>query len=145
METQAREIRYDGIHCALVVRELSGAALMLTISGTDIGEFGDAPMQALSEWTAGARDFHLFHLFIDARDVRGASIEVSGDWAVWLAANRARFHRISMLTGSRFVEVTADFVRRFADLQGIMRIYTEAAAFDAAVAEAAGAAALSKS
>jgi hypothetical protein len=31
--------------------------------------------------------------------------------------------------------MTADFVRRFADLQGLMRIYTEPAAFDAALEE----------
>ena len=75
------------------------------------------------------------HLFIDARDVRGASIEVSGEWAGWLQAHKADLLYISMLTGSRFVEITAGFVRRFADLQGIMRIYTEPTAFDAALAE----------
>ena len=40
-----------------------------------------------------------------------------------------------MLTGSRFVQVTADFVRRFADLRDMMCIYTEPAAFDAALVE----------
>jgi hypothetical protein len=35
-----------------------------------------------------------------------------------------------MLVGSRFIEVTADFVRRFAALEGVMRIYTDPAAFD---------------
>ena len=43
---------------------------------------------------------------------------------------------ISMLTGSRYVEITADFVRRFAALEGIMRIYTEPAIFDAVLADA---------
>jgi hypothetical protein len=75
-------------------------------------------------------------LFIDARDVVGASIEVSGDWAQWLSRNRQNLRSIDMLTGSRFIEVTADFVRRFADLQGLMRIYTDAASFDDAVSQA---------
>jgi hypothetical protein len=74
--------------------------------------------------------------FIDARDVRGASIEVSGEWAAWLRGHRTHLREINMLTGSRFIEVTADFVRRFAALEGVMRIYTEPAAFDAALAEA---------
>jgi len=64
------------------------------------------------------------------------SIEVSGEWAVWLGKHRVQLREINMLTGSRFVEVTADFVRRFAELEGVMRVYTEAAAFDAALADA---------
>jgi hypothetical protein len=35
-----------------------------------------------------------------------------------------------MLTGSRFVQLTANFVRNFAQFGELMRIYTEAAAFD---------------
>ncbi|MEO8371743.1 MAG: hypothetical protein ABI806_21320 [Candidatus Solibacter sp.] len=108
------------------MRDYAGVVVM-KISGTDIGEFGDAPMLELAKCVAGAE------LFIDARDVRGASIEVSGEWAEWLRAHKTHLRGINMLTGSRFVEVTADFVRRFAGLEGSMRIYTEAAAFDAAL------------
>jgi phage regulator Rha-like protein len=35
-----------------------------------------------------------------------------------------------MLTGSRFVQMTADFVRRFAELGDCMLIYTEPSVFD---------------
>jgi phage regulator Rha-like protein len=41
-----------------------------------------------------------------------------------------------MLTGSRFIQMTAEFVRRFAALEGIMRICTEPSAFDTALAQA---------
>lgn len=77
------------------------------------------------------------HLFIDARDVRGASIEVSGEWAGWLSANRAILESVTMLTGSRFIQLTAEFVRRYSSLEGSMRICTEPAVFDYAVLEAA--------
>jgi hypothetical protein len=129
---ESRKTHFDGIHCSLSIQKVAGGVVILKISGTDIGEFGDAPMQALQECLAGAGPVHLF---IDARDVRGASIDVSGEWAGWLREHKADLKNISMLTGSRFVEVTADFVRRFAALQGMMRIYTEPAAFDAALAE----------
>ncbi len=99
----------------------------MRITGTDIGELGDAPMQGLDRRLA---DSPPVHFFIDARETRGASIEVSGEWAVWLSARKARFRRISMLVGCRFIEVTADFVRRFAALEGVMRIYTDATAFE---------------
>ena len=122
-------VQFAGVHCTLSVRDYSGVVVM-SISGTDIGEFGDAPMLELAKCVDGAGPVELF---IDARDVRGASIEVSGEWAEWLRAHKAHLRGINMLTGSRFVEVTADFVRRFAGLQGTMRIYTETAAFDAAL------------
>jgi phage regulator Rha-like protein len=61
---------------------------------------------------------------------------VSGEWAIWLRAQKANLQSISMLTGSRYVEITADFVRRFAELESIMRVYTDPVAFDAALAEA---------
>lgn len=62
-------------------------------------------------------------------------IDVSGEWAGWLRTHKPQLRDINMLTGSRFVQVTAEFVRRFAGLQGVMRIYTEPAAFDEALAK----------
>ena len=67
------------------------------------------------------------------REVRGASIEVSGEWARWLRAHKVQLREVSMLTGSRYVQVTADFVRRFSDLEGVMKIYTDEKAFDEAL------------
>lgn len=52
---------------------------------------------------------------------------------MWLRAHRDRLHQIHMLTGSRFVQLTADFVRRFAELGDAMLIYTDGAAFDDAL------------
>lgn len=72
-------------------------------------------------------------LFIDARGGRSASLDVSSDWARWLGKNRASFRHVSMLTGSRFVRLSAAFVRKFADLGDLMRIYTDAAAFEGAL------------
>jgi len=120
------EIRYDGVHCSFRIERPAAGVVVLRISGTDVGELGDAPMQGLDD-CLGASPV-LF--FIDARETRGASIDVSGEWAVWLSARKGRFSRISMLVGSRFIEMTADFVRRFAALEGLMRIYTDPAAFD---------------
>ncbi len=126
------EIHLDGIHCALSLQRYPHGVVILRISGTDIGEFGTRPMLALQEMLI---DNKAAHLFIDARDVRGASISVSGEWAQWLRAQKAKLQNISMLTGSRYVEITASFVRHFAELESIMRIYTDPEIFDAAVSE----------
>ena len=131
--TASRETHFNGVHCSLTIQEFPRGVVIVKISGTDIGEFGDAPMLELKQCLTGIDPIHLF---IDARDVRGASIDVSGEWARWLRAHKAQLRDISMLTGSRFVEITAGFVRRFADLQETMRVYTEPAAFDAALTAA---------
>jgi hypothetical protein len=107
---------------------------VVRLTGWDTGEFGDAPMKEL------AKDFsknHPIQLFIDARAVKGATIDVSNDWALWLRANRAQFAHVSMLTGAPFVQLTARFVQRFAELGETMRIYGDARAFDAALRDAA--------
>lgn len=107
--------------------------MVLTIAGSDVGEFGDAPMLVMDEWLAGIGGVQLF---IDARAVRGASVDVSGAWANWLERKKPQLSGITMLTGSPFVRITAEFVRAFAGLDGIMRICTEPAVFDKALAEA---------
>jgi hypothetical protein len=127
------EILYDGIHCNLLIQQFPNGVVVLRISGTDIGEFGEAPMKALNDWVVGPSPIDFF---IDARDVRGASIEVSGEWAGWLNKHKDALSSVTMLTGSRFIQITAEFVRRFASLEGIMRICSEPEVFDGALAQA---------
>jgi hypothetical protein len=105
---------------------------VIVLTGNDVGEHGSAPFLELS------RDVEEgpFELFIDARDSRGVTLDVSGSWARWLSENKSSLRRVNMLTGSRFVELTANFVRDFADLGDLMRIYADAEAFDAALAQA---------
>jgi hypothetical protein len=126
-------IRYDGAHCCLVLERNEPSVIVLRISGTDVGEFGEAPMRDLDRWLAEMRDPELF---IDARDGRGATIDVSGVWAIWLGKRKAKLRAVTMLAGTRFIHLTAEFVRRFSELEGTMRISTEADAFDGALAEA---------
>ena len=127
------EIHYDAIHCELTIRKHPGHVVLMIIRGSDVGEFGEAPMQALEDTVRPERPVDFF---IDAREVRGASIAVSGEWAAWLGSHREGLRSVTMLTGSRFIQVTAEFVRRFASLEGVMRICTDEKAFDAALAEA---------
>lgn len=124
-------IHYEGIYCDLSVEAPAPGVVVVTFAGHDVGEFGAFPMQVVEEHLAEGRDTELY---IDARRTKAASVEVSGDWALWLGTHRDRFAHVSMLTGSRFIEVTAGFVRGFSELEDVMRLYTDAAAFDEALA-----------
>jgi hypothetical protein len=117
-------------HCVLTIERPRPRVVLVTFVGRDVGELGDAPFEEL------AHDFAepgAIELFIDARGAKSASMDVSGSWAVWLGANGQRFEHVSMLTGSRFIQLTAEFVKNFAALGAKMRLYTEADAFEAAL------------
>lgn len=126
-------ICFDGAHCSIVLERPTESVVLLRISGTDTGEFRNIPMQALDDWLTPLTPVKLF---IDARAVRGASIDVSSEWAGWLSAHRDQLTAVTMLTGSRLIQLTAEFVRRFADLNGIMWICTEPEVFDLALSQA---------
>ncbi len=121
---------YEGIHCRLAIEQPVPGVILVSLTGWDVGEFGDAPLKELDKFLGDDP----VQLFIDARAVRGATVDVSSEWAQWLRRNRTRFAHISMLAGAPFVQLTARFVQRFADLGEAMRIYTDPAAFDKALA-----------
>ncbi len=125
-----KEVRWEGIHFSMAIERPAAGTVVVRFSGWDAGEFGDMPMLELAKDLSNEARIELF---IDAREVKGASIEVSGDWSQWLGKHRTSFKHISMLTGSRFIQVTANFVRRYGELGELMRIYTEPAAFDEAL------------
>jgi len=136
IDTSSRSaVRFHGAHCSIVIERPSPGVVVLRISGRDVGEFGDRPMREIDGDLEGGP----IELCVDARLVQGASLDVSSDWAQWLRKHRDRFRRVSMLTSTRFIQMTADFVRRFTGLGDIMRVYTDPAAFDDALAAAAAA------
>jgi hypothetical protein len=124
-------IEYEGVHSSLAIRRPAPGVAVVVLSGSDIGEFGDLPMRELQKDLAC---FNAIELFIDARAVRGASIEVSAEWALWLRSHRASFNRLNMLTGSRYIQITAAFVRRFSGLADLMNVFTDRVAFDESLA-----------
>ena len=123
-------VEHEGVHSGLTISRPGPAIVVVVLSGTDIGEFADFPMRELAKDLAR---FGTIELFIDARAVRSASIEVSSEWAQWMSAHRTQLSQVSMLTGSRYIQITADFVRRFAGLIDRMKIFTDQGAFDEAL------------
>lgn len=124
----APPVRLEGIHCQMVILRPVSGLIYVAIVGNDIGEFGEVPFREIARELDAVRPAELF---IDGRETRTASIDVSNEWAMFLRKHRDCFRRVTMLTGSRFVQISADFVRRFADLDALMVLTEEPAAFDA--------------
>lgn len=133
--TSEKHVRLEGRHCAMELGELAPGVVLVVIEGTDVGELGQRPFETLSRLLPPDGRVELF---VDARAARGPSIDVSTEWALWLGNNRARLLHVSMLTASRFVNLTADFVSRFAELGESMRVYTDPAVFEGALSNATG-------
>jgi hypothetical protein len=129
MNENTAEWRRQSRSSSLSIQRPARGVVVLVVTGTDIGEHGEGPFAEL------ARDVEAgpFELFVDARESRAVALDVSGSWARWLAGRREALVRVNMLTGSRFVELTAAFVRDFAELGERMRVYTDAAAFESAL------------
>jgi hypothetical protein len=120
---------FEGLHSTLEITLPAKHVVLVTIAGRDGGEHGNGPLAVLDAELARGP----LTLFIDARRTLGASVDVSNEWAQWLRTHRDQLHRIHMLTGSRFVQLTADFVRRFSELGDAMLVYTDGPAFDEAL------------
>ncbi len=132
MHRSAADVRWQSPSSSLEITRPAAGVVVLVVTGTDIGEHGEAPFGEL----ANDIEAGVFELFVDARESRAVALDVSGVWARWLSRHRERLVRINMLTGSRFVALTANFVRNFAELGERMRIDTDAVAFDDALAAA---------
>jgi hypothetical protein len=133
------DVAFRSEHCTISIgRPVSGVVVVLLV-GNDVGQFGDAPFKALAEDLDGPAPIELF---IDARAGVAATMDVSSEWALWLAQHRRSFRHVSMLTGSRFIQLSASFVRKFADLGEAMRIYTDPATFEGALTNSIANAAL---
>src|SRR4051812_500216 len=131
------DVIFRGEHCTLRIQRPAPAVVVCVLTGSDVGEFGNTPFIELArdvaeppKGTTGPK----LELFIDARGGLAASLDVSSEWAIWLGTHKRRFRHVSMLTGSRFIQLSAGTVRKFADMGELMRLYTDPAAFEGALA-----------
>jgi hypothetical protein len=123
--------RLESPSCSFLIERRTSTLLYVRIDGHDVGEFGELPMRCLEAFLPAELPAELY---IDARRTRGATMSVSNAWSAWLGRHRARFAAIHMLAGSRYVLFTAEFVRRFSELEQLMRVHTSEQDFDAALA-----------
>jgi hypothetical protein len=123
--------RLESPACKFLIERRASSLVYVRIDGHDVGEFGELPMRCIEAFLPAELPAELF---IDARRTRGATMSVSNAWSAWLGRNRERFAAIHMLAGSRYVHFTAEFVRRFSELEQLMRVHTSEADFDAALA-----------
>jgi hypothetical protein len=123
------ERTWQGKSSSMGISRPKPGILLVVVTGMDIGEHGEAPFAELTKDI----DSEPVQLFVDARHSQGVTLDVSGRWARWLANHRDSLQSVHMLTGSRFVQLTASFVRDYASLGERMCIYTAPEEFEQAL------------
>ena len=116
--------------CAIAISRVAKRRVLVRLLGADHGELGVEPFRELEKSFA---EDGLLELFFDLHSAKGATMDVVGSWALWLRRNHARLGRVSMLTGSTFVRLSARTVQHFSELGDKVQLYADPAEFAGAL------------
>lgn len=120
---------------------LSPGALLVTIAGNDTGQFGTA---ALDEIRLEILRHGELDLLIDAHEAALVSTAVSQEWTRFFSDNRKQLRRVSVLTGSRLVNLAVAIAQHLSHTGKLIQIYSDRELFDEARARVAMHAALDR-
>lgn len=123
--------RFHAEGCQLSIAEPRAQRVLIVLEGTDAGRLGREPFQELEKRFDASRPLELF---FDLRAARGATLEASGSWAVWLRANQQHLRRVNMLFARPVIGLSAKTVARFSQLGDKAKLYSNPADFERALA-----------
>lgn len=106
----------------------SPGALDITIEGVDRGQFGSAPLDEIAR--AILRDRPL-ELFVDASAASMPVVDVSRQWTQFFALNQKDLKRVSVLVGSKAVELTIAIAQHLSRTGKLIQIYSDREVFEA--------------
>jgi hypothetical protein len=117
-------------------RRITPGALLVSISGNDQGQFGTS---ALDEIRLEILRHGKLELLIDAEQAELVTVEVSQEWTRFFATTREHLTRVSVLTGSKLINLTVAIAQHLSQTGSLIQIYSDRSLFEAAVAKAGAA------
>lgn len=133
-----REIGRDGSvvlrdeRCSFTFRATPGV-LEIRIEGVDKGQLGSAPLDEIAR--ALVRDRPL-ELFVDATGASMPAVEVSRAWTRFFSVNQKDLTRVSVLVGSKSVELTVSIAQHLSQTGKLIQIYSDEEIYAARKAQA---------
>jgi hypothetical protein len=121
--------------CRFEFRRPRARLAVVTIAGHDDGALGAAPLDELGGDLRG-RPGRLV-LFVDARATRGVATHVRDLWSAWFQAHRDELEVVHVLAAAPLVQLNLGLGRQLSRTGDLMRLHTDAAGFDRALADAA--------
>ena len=125
----AGTVRLTDGACSYRYQKLSPALLQLVIEGRDSGRLGALPLDELQVQQQG--QVRTGMLFVDASGAGSVDARVRDEWVAWIRAHRDDFGAMSILAGSRLMQLTFGLAREAAQAGQRMRIHDDRAAFEA--------------
>lgn len=124
------EVNLTAGSCTFAYRRLRPGALLVSITGHDTGQFGTSTLDEIRLELLRHRPLELF---IDAREALGPAVSVSSEWTRFFALNRDQLRRVSVLVGSKVVELTIAIAQHLSRTGNLIQIYSDAETFEALV------------
>jgi hypothetical protein len=118
----AGEVLLQAGSCRFVYRRLRPGALLVTITGHDVGQFGTT---SLDEIRLELLRHRPLELFIDAREALGPAVSVSSEWTNFFSLNREQLRRVNILVGSKIVELTIAIAQHLSRTGSLIQIYSD--------------------
>ncbi len=129
------ELRLAAGGCSFAYRRLRPGKLLVTIEGNDKGHFGTASLDEIRLEILRGKPLELF---VDARAATGAAVSVSNEWTQFFAQNRENLSRVSVLVGSKVMNLTVAIAQHLSRTGNLIQIYSDPETFDAQLAAARG-------
>ena len=111
-----------------VFERLRPGVLLVTISGQDLGQFGTATLDEIRLELLRHRPLELF---VDAAAAQVVSVDVSREWTQFFSLNREQLKRVSVLVGSKALELTVAIAQHLSQTGNLIQIYTDRELFAA--------------
>jgi hypothetical protein len=135
MSENSDELRLAAGAATMVLTRLGPGIILMSATGHDVGQFGDEPF----EWLEQEMGRHgSIEVFVDTREMFNATQTVADGWSNWISRHRSRLKRMSLLTSSKYVQMTLEVAKLFSRTGELMRIYTDAPAFSDAISQSLG-------
>lgn len=100
---------------------LRPGVLLVTVAGSDMGQFGTASLDEVRLEMLRQRPVELF---VDAEAAQLVSVAVSKEWTQFFSLNREHLSRVSVLVGSRAIELTVAIAQHLSQTGNLIQIYT---------------------
>jgi hypothetical protein len=102
--------------------------LLVSVAGSDMGQFGTASLDEVRLEMLRQRPVELF---VDAAAAQLVSVPVSKEWTQFFSLNREHLSRVSVLVGSRAIELTVAIAQHLSQTGNLIQIYTDRELFAA--------------
>jgi hypothetical protein len=114
--------------CSFSYERARPGVFVVQIEGSDKGQFGTA---ALDEIRLELLRHRPLELFIDAEKAQMVAVEVSKEWTQFFSLNREHLTRVSVLVGSKAIELAVAIAQHLSRTGNLLQIYSDRELFDA--------------